>query len=311
MARTAMSRVTLRQLEYFRAIAATGSLAAAAEQLHVSRSTIAGALDDLESGLGTQLCVRHKSQGIELTAAGRTVLESSLGVLTQVEDLESVAHPHRLSGVLSVGCFGSLAPTVLPKLISRFTADHPDVQVDIEIESTDVLIERVMSGRLDLIISYRLHTDPRLDGRQLYETRMHAVLPIDHPLARQSVIDARDLADEPMVMMTTPPSEEDIADYYASMGIVPNVKYRVSHFELGRSLVAAGLGYGLYIQRPRHDLTYDGIPLATRPLNPPPLPGQVRIAWPRGRALSAKSAAFTQLALLPEHELAPRSLYTD
>src|SRR5690606_16892773 len=143
----------------------------------------------------------------------------------QVEDLESIANPHRLSGVLSIGCFGSLAPTVLPKLISRFTTDHPEVRVDIEIESTDVLIERVLSGRLDLIISYRLHTDPRLEGRQLYETRMHAVLPIDHPLARHSIIDARDLAHEPMVMMTTPPSEEDIADYYASLGIVPNVKY--------------------------------------------------------------------------------------
>jgi len=306
-----MSRVTLRQLEYFRAIAVTGSLAAAAEQQHVSRSTIASALDELESGLGTQLCLRHKSQGIELTAAGRTVLDSALGVLGQVEDLESIAHASRLSGVLSIGCFGSLAPTVLPKLIARFNADHPDVRIEIEVESTDVLIERLLSGRLDLAISYRLHTDPRLDGRELYETRMHAVLPIDHPLARLSVIDAHDLADEPMVMMVTPPSEEDVAEYYASLGIVPNVKYRVSHFELGRSLVAAGLGYGLYIQRPRHDLTYDGVPLATRPLNPPPLPEQVRIAWPRGRALTAKSTAFVQLAQLPEHQLAPRSLYDD
>ncbi|MBN9605356.1 MAG: LysR family transcriptional regulator [Actinomycetales bacterium] len=56
-----MTRITLRQLEYFRAIAVTGSLSAAAEDRHVSRSTIASALDDLERGLGAQLCVRYKS----------------------------------------------------------------------------------------------------------------------------------------------------------------------------------------------------------------------------------------------------------
>lgn len=304
-----MSRITLRQLEYLRAIAATGSLSAAADREHVSRSTIAGALDELERGLGTQVCIRYKSQGIELTAAGRRVLDAAVTVLDEVDDLEAIAHDDELTGVLTVGCFGSLAPTVLPRLIARFADQHPGVDIVSEVESTDVLIERVKTGRLDLVISYELHADPALATAALYETRMHAVLPAGHRLAALPEVPAEELAPEPMILMTTPPSEADVFDYYASLGLAPNVRFRITHFELGRSLIAAGLGYGLYIQRPRHDLTYDAAPVATRPLSPPPSPVRVSIGWPRGRRPTGKGRAFIELARESGTSLAPRSLY--
>lgn len=306
-----MSRITLRQLEYLRAIAATGSLSAAADQEHVSRSTIAGALDELERGLGTRLCIRHKSLGIELTETGRMVLDAAHTVLGQVEDLEAVALADRLHGVLAVGCFGSLAPTVLARLTQIFTQQHPDVRIVHTVDSTDVLVDGLQAGRLDLIISYKLHADPALATIPLYETRMHVVLPADHRLAAQRTVDAHELEPEPMVLMTTPPSEEDVAEYYAGLGIQPDIRYRVSHFELGRSLVAAGLGYGLYIQRPRHDLTYEGVPLAVRPLSPSPRFERVSVAWLRERVPSAKARAFAELASQWGDRLAPRSLYLD
>lgn len=304
-----MSRITLRQLEYLRAIAATGSLLAAAEREHVSRSTIAAGLDELERSLETQLCVRHKAQGIELTESGVRVLAAAQRVLDETEDLESIARRDRLRGTLTVGCFGSIAPTILPTLISRFAEEHPEVTVVPEVAATDALSESVKAGRLDLIISYRLHLDPELETRALYSTRMHAVLPPTHDLARERVVSGRELADEPLVLLTTPPSPEDAFAYFASQGLRPRVRFRIGSFELGRSMIAAGLGYSLYMQRPRHDLTYDAAPVAIRPLDPEPTLTRVSVAWFAGRRLPAKAREFARLAVESGPEVAPRSLY--
>lgn len=305
-----MTRITLRQLEYFRAIAVTGSLSAAAEDRHVSRSTIASALDDLERGLGAQLCVRYKSHGIELTEAGRGVLDTAITILGEVDDLETIGSEHRLSGELVIGCFSSLAPTVVPHVLRRYTAAHPDVRTSVVVESADVLDERLRSGQLDLMVSYNPHLDPRLAWERLFETRMHVILPAAHPLAGRASIHLAELVDEPLVLMMTPPSTDQVLGYFAALGLRPNVRYRVTHFELGRSLVAAGLGYSLFIQRPKNNSSYDGLPLVSVPLDPPPPVQLVAIAWPRARRLNAKARELIRIAIEEIDHISPQSLYT-
>lgn len=306
-----MTRISLRQLEYFRAIARTGSLSAAADDRRVSRSTIAAALDDLERALGSQLGVRSKSHGIELTEAGRAVLDGAITILGEVDDLESIGGERRLTGELVIGCFSSLAPTVLPRLLQRYTAEHPEVRTSIVVDSADSLDEGVRAGRLDLIVSYNPHLDPTLAFARLFETRMHALLPADHRLAGAGSIRVRELIDEPLVLMMTPPSIDEVLGYFARQDLRPTVGYRITHFELARSLVAAGLGYSLFIQRPKNDLSYDGLPLATLPLDPPPPVQLVGVAWPRARRLNAKAREFIRIAGEEAAGISPESLYAD
>lgn len=304
-----MTRISLRQLDYFRAIAITGSLSAAAEDRHVSRSTVAGALDELERALGAQLCVRYKSHGIELTEAGRGVLDSAITILGEVDDLESIGSEHRLSGELTIGCFSSLAPTILPRLLQRYTTEHPEVHTSIVVETADVLDERLRSGQLDVIISYNPHLDPTLAYEPLFETRMHALLPATHALAGEQSVSVRDLVEDPLVLMMTPPSNGEVLGYFARQELRPNVRFRVTHFELARSLVAAGLGYSLFIQRPKNNHSYDGLPLVTLPLDPAPPTQLVAIAWPRARRLTAKSRELIRIALEERSHISPESLY--
>lgn len=306
-----MTRISLRQLEYFRAIAQTGSLTAAAEDRRVSRSTVAAALDDLERALGAQLGVRSKSHGIELTETGRSVLDTAITILGEVDDLESIASEHRLTGDLVIGCFSSLAPTVLPRLLQRYAAEHPEVRTSVVVDSADALDERLGAGELDLMISYNPHLDPSLAHARLFETRMHALLPAGHRLAGDPVVSVRDLIDEPLVLMMTPPSIDEVLGYFARQDLRPNVRFRITHFELARSLVAAGLGYSLFIQRPKNNLSYDGLPLATLPLDPAPPVQLVGVAWPRARRLNAKGRELIRIALDEVDAISPESLYPD
>lgn len=304
-----MTRVSLRQLEYFRAIAETGSLSAAAEDRHVSRSTIASALDELERALASQLCVRYKSHGVELTEAGRSVLNSAIGILGEVDDLESIGSERALAGDLVIGCYSSLAPTILPRLLKRYSMEHPGVRTTIIVETADVLDEQLRSGQLDLMISYNPHLDPTLAFERLFETRMHVILPAGHRLADRPSAAARDLVDEPLVLMMTPPSPSEVLGYFGHLGLRPHVRFRVTHFELARSLVAEGLGYSLFIQRPKSNFTYGGLPLVTLPLDPAPPVQLVAAVWPRARRLNVKSREFVRVALGEVDSISPESLY--
>jgi DNA-binding transcriptional LysR family regulator len=306
-----MSAFTLRQLQYFRSIAATGSISAAASRERVSRSAIAAALDDLERNLGQQLCTRYKSRGIELTAAGHEVLSRATSLLAEAEELEAIGSDTDLVGAFTVGCFASLAPTILPTMLRLFEQLHPRARLNFVVGSEDVLLDKLYAGEIELIIAYNRGPNRTLTTVELYQTRMHVILAGDHPLAAAETVPVAALKDEPLILMDTPPSADDILGYFASQGIAPDVRHRTSHFELARALVGAGLGYSLFIQLPKIDLSYEGKPVVARPLDPPPHLETAQIAWVADRRLSAKARTFIALAREHVDAYAPVAVYPE
>ena len=104
-------------------------------------------------------------------------------------------------GLVRVGCYPSLAPTVLPVLVSEFTTAHPDARVEIYENTQDELTHRLESGELDLAIMYDLDLDPTWKSAQLAQLEPRAVLPATHRLADSNgPIDLGHLRNDPMVL---------------------------------------------------------------------------------------------------------------
>src|ERR1700735_3351786 len=122
-------RYSLRQLRYFVVTAEALSFTAAAKRLHISQPSISTALGDLEVSFGVQLFIRHHASGLSLTQAGRDMLGQARNLLKNAEELQSAAREMDggMSGVIALGCMVSLAPPVMPALISRFIASHSGV----------------------------------------------------------------------------------------------------------------------------------------------------------------------------------------
>ncbi|ALU39038.1 hypothetical protein AS188_03945 [Kocuria flava] len=304
-----MTRFTLRQLEYFRAIARTGSISAAAAQEMTSRSAMASALGELEKSLDAELVIRRKAQGIVLTEAGQEVLELASNLLHQAEELEGAVHPERLRGTVSVGCFSSLAPTFLPVMMDTFARAHPDVQFRAHAEPEDLLLKRLRAGEIDVAVSYNLHEDPTLESVELYRTRMHVILAADDPLAAEPTVPAAALMSRRLILLDTPPSPQYVMEYFTGQGLSPRAEEMFSIFELLRSLVARGMGYSLFIQEPAGGLSYEGLPLASRPLDPPPWTERVSIALPARRRPSGTARAFVLAAKAAAPSYSPPDPY--
>src|ERR1700744_3983958 len=140
-------RYSLRQLRYFVVTAETLSFTAAARRLHISQPSISTALADLEESFGVQLFIRHHASGLSLTQPGRDLLGHARNLLKNAEELQLTAREMDggMSGALSLGCMVSLAPPLMPGIISRFVRDH----AAITFRTTEAHQDTLLSGLRD------------------------------------------------------------------------------------------------------------------------------------------------------------------
>src|SRR4051812_25029015 len=112
-------RMTLRQMEYFVAVAENGSIAAAAAQLPISESAVSVAITELESIVGVRLLHRVRAKGVTLTAAGTALLPELRSLVVRARELERTAADigAAVAGGIKNGVGPPLPPGLLPRLV--------------------------------------------------------------------------------------------------------------------------------------------------------------------------------------------------
>ena len=76
-------------------------------------------------------------------------------------------------------------------------------------------------------------------------------------------VDLALFGDDPFIQIDVLPGRND--HLFAAIGITPNIVHRTTNFEFVRALVAHNLGYAVLVQRPRTDITYEGLPRGRAP----------------------------------------------
>lgn len=267
-----MSDYTLRQLEYFVAVAEAGSVTRAASSVHLSQSAMSAALADLENALSVQLLVRHHARGISLTPAGKELLVASRQLLASAADLRAVAQGlgTSLSGTLSIGCFEVVAPYLLPELLAAAAEKLPKLHLNTtEVDLAD-LAEGVANGTFELGIGYDLVADTRLKRWPLFMLPPYVLLAGDHRFAKRESVDLAELADDPMVLLDLPHSRDYFQSVFAAAGVTPNIRYRSTTVETCRALVGRGLAYCVLNLHAAVPVALDGHAVAAVPLSGDP-----------------------------------------
>lgn len=267
-----MARVTLRQLEYFVAAAETGSVTAAAARVFLSQSAVSTALAELEEGLGVQLFIRH-ARGLTLTTVGQTILRDARRLLDQADELERSAEEHNeaLSGQLTVGCYTTLAPHLLPPVLDAYLTAHPDVDLNFVVGSHAQLHSRLRDGTCDVALLYDYEFASGLLSGDIEKIHLQSIPPYvllsaDSPLTALDAIPIERLAEEPLILFDLPPGGEYFTSLFTLHGLTPTVRFRTTEYELVRALVARGLGYSILNQHTDIDVSYENRRLVTRPL---------------------------------------------
>lgn len=242
-----MKRHTLRQLEYFLAVAAHSSMTAAAEECFVTPGTIALAMNDLEKSLGVQLLARQTSKGVTLTSMGWIALDKARAILRDSRELEELASRARgeLTGSLKIGCFSTMSPWIMPVLLEHFTQNHPNVAIDIVEGSSVELQELLVHGHLDVCFVFSSHLQGTVEGELIREVRLCVLVSDEDDLAQEDSISLRQLGDRPAILLNLSPATELVEGILRGAGLNPQTIWRSSNFETVCSTVARGLAYGV------------------------------------------------------------------
>ena len=150
-----MRRVTF-DLDVLRSFATgmdLGSFAKAADRLGRSTSAVSAQLKKLEAQAGAPI-FRKVGRGLALTEAGETMLAYARRLIDLNDEAAAAIHGVELEGWVRLGLQEDFSEALLPEVLGRFTRAHPKVRIEARVARNAELIERVISGRLDLALAW-------------------------------------------------------------------------------------------------------------------------------------------------------------
>ncbi|MEO4040264.1 LysR substrate-binding domain-containing protein [Hoeflea sp. CAU 1731] len=286
---------TLKQLQYFVAVAENGSVTRAAHLLSISQSAITEALKELEADLGVTLFERH-SRGLNITHNGHNFLRHATSILSGVADARrAFSEPsERMSGRLNLGVTSLVAGYVLSDLLSRYRRTYPGVAVN-AIEDTGEYLEHLLiGGELDVavMVTSNLRDRSALQAENLGISSYKLWLPLGHDLSTVQSVNLSDLADEPLILLTVDEIEEMTGKLLAVLGKPPNVAFRTRSVEAVRSLVATGAGIALLPELIYRPWSLEGDRIEARDVSASLPVVQVGVVWRKGAEISEPAKRF-------------------
>lgn len=294
----------LRQLEYFQMVAKTNSITRAAEQLHVSQSTVTLAIQKLEDELGSPLLDRSQKQ-LSLTSEGSVFVQKVSDALNLLQDGIAEVNNYRQlkKGTLKVGVPPMIGSYLFPEILAGFKKYYPNLDLAIFEESSFVVRQLLEKGELDIGIVNLFQPSQLLESLIIGKEPLVVCLPLTHPLANASTLAIEKLKEEPFILFKAGAyNRQIILEECKKHGFVPNIILATDQIETMKGLVAKGVGVCFLIEAiARKGNDYVSIPLAN------PLYFECGLAWKKDKYLSMAAQAFinfiTDLHLLtPDRE---------
>jgi DNA-binding transcriptional LysR family regulator len=236
----------LRHLRYFVAVAEERNFTRAAERLHIAQPPLSRQIQQLEEILDVALFVRG-SRPLELTDAGRFFYGHAQQLLAQSAELISMTRRiGKITHKFTMGFVGSTLFGLLPEVVRRFRAAHPDTEFNLLEMTTMEQIQALKDGMIDVGIGRIRHEDQNIRRIVLREEALIVALPMGHPLAvvERGVL-LRELVNDTLVVFPKAP-RPSFADVvlasFADRGLAPAKVYEARELQVGLGLVAAGVG---------------------------------------------------------------------
>ncbi|MFF3640675.1 LysR family transcriptional regulator [Streptomyces sp. NPDC002564] len=285
--------VNLPQLRAFLAVVDAGGFSAAAADLGLSQSAVSHAVAALERELAAPLLVRGGPA--RTTALGERVLPYARSALAAVDAVREIAADgaDTMTGTVRLAATPTVCQGLVPGLLRHWAQSLPRVTVRVFEGDSAEVADWLENGTADAGV---LIDPPPGPGVRLAVDGYRALLPRDHPLAGEAVVDVRDLEDDDF-LLSPGGCEDRIRALHGRAGLRLDPAHRVRDLATLISMVQAGLGVTVLSEVSRSLVPPDLVllPVAPRAAR------HLVLAGPRGRpwhpavhSLAESAAALTR-----------------
>jgi DNA-binding transcriptional LysR family regulator len=288
----------LEQLQAFLCIAETGSFQKAAQQCHVTQSTISRQIQSLEAQVGLPLF--HRSTQAKLTLAGEQLLPHARKICQEwriaTEDLTTLRMGQQSE--LCIAVIGSVCAHLLPPVLEKFSHIFPNTQLRVTALGSDRALKVLRDGMVDLAIVMNnpfLTTSSELVIDPLYDEPIELLMAANHPLSHYSQVPWEALAQYPQVVFKDGYGMQRLVqDQFQRQGLELKASLELNTLDAFRGIVRQGQSVALL---PREALTeaLEDPTLAVRSTGSPHLVREVVIVTTQDRIQIPPIAQFRQL----------------
>ena len=236
----------LSQLRYVMAVADTGNFTRAAARSNITQPSLSQQIIKLERELGHKLFHRMGRKAV-LTEAGTVFLERARRILFEVEDATKELGDHpSLERRITVGAIPTLAPYLLPTLITRCRKRFPNLQVNIREDFKVTLIQEILEGELDLALATLPVADPSIQVEVLWKEPLILAVAKGHPLASKERVIGSDLANETFILLGSSSSlTAQVRRFCGENNFEPRIGSRCAQVATVKALVGIGTGISI------------------------------------------------------------------
>ncbi|MGE0289414.1 MAG: LysR substrate-binding domain-containing protein [Bradyrhizobium sp.] len=229
--------VNVDQLQHAITAADYGSFRQAAEVLSIKQSTLSRSIRLLEYRFGTTIFERS-SGGVRATPTGRQFLRIARSIVEQLDALATItrANGRGEAGRLAIGFCTSLTAGNLRASLLDFRQRYPQIELATVERRRTHLVTALRNGVLDILIVIGRMTSLNSNTKPLWNERVFAVLPAEHPLARGTALYWTDLRDEAVILSRYDPGQE-IEDLLVSKLVSRVDRPRIDRHDVSRGVV--------------------------------------------------------------------------
>lgn len=300
---------SFKSIRYFIAVAESGSISTAIQELRVSQSVVSAAIAQIEADVGTLLFER-KARGMALTHAGHQFLRHAYQIEVAMRNARDAlaSRPHAVTGRLNIGVTSLMVGYYLPFLLDRFRRVFPRIEVSITEDRRDYLEHLLIGGELDvaLVVASQLQNCRALETEIILRSGWRVWCPMNHRLTGIEAVDSDALSRESLILLQADELGDAAMGLWPSSRAEPNVLVRTSSVEAVRSLVATGAGVSILPDMLYRPWSLEGDRIEARPLATVLPRFEVGFAWRKGAVLPDSLSSFLTAVrpILTGHALA-------
>ena len=287
-------KITFRQIDAFKTVVQTGTVTESARMLGISQPAVSRLISDLENEVGFQLFARS-GRNLKATPEALLLVEEVRRALSGLEQIKTTAtaikhFKHAQLRLISTPAFSTL---IAPQLIHQFAERRPEAMVSLEIQSTDVAVEWMVSQNFDFGIGPTNLVNPAVDNHPLTRTRSICVFPKGHRLEKSSSVSLADLEGESFISYL-PDSQFrfEVDQMFRQAGVERQLQYEARTTDAICRLVAEGLGVSIIVTMGR--LAGAGEDFETAPFEQD-IPFNGALIWSRQKTMSAVARDFLEM----------------
>jgi len=298
---------TFRQMQIFEAVIRLGSFTKAAEELFLTQPTVSTQFKKLSDAIDIPLIdqsgrhLKPTEAGEELYRTVRIIFDSLSDLDTRVAELKGLKRGRLRLAVITT------AKYFAPEILGGFSRLYPGVDVSLKVTNRDRIFNRIQDNADDLyILGQQFTKEPNVQSYPFAPNPLVVIASKDHPLANESNISVKRLAEEPFISREVGSGIRDAAfKLFAENDCIPNVRMELGSNEAIKHAVVGGLGVAVLSL---HTLSLEGAsgPFEVLDVEGFPLERKWHLVHRKDKELSKITSTFLEFARSNEEAITKR-----